>query len=287
METIYLDHNIYIYALSNPSIMETITSYKKKVKFVYSPAHIEEVHKALKEKGDSYAPTAKEIFELISIATNNLELLPSNVTIVFQRERPEKCYERVFGNDTTDRVKADSNARFQKDTNSYDALLATDKHYQSLSTIAPDKIWNVSIIKDALTELNQNMPTIVRKQNCSLDTLYCALIGADKTLPLNLQIEPNSFQKFKQSHTQLEFVIELLFRILSLSGYNTDKSESKAISGTHDVSHAIYATETAKFFTTDKRFAQRCKAVYQFLGVPTQVIVCKPDQISRTLQSSL
>ena len=150
MRTFYLDHNIYIYALSDPSIMDAIVSCKKEVAFVYSPAHIEEIHKALVDKGDSYVPTAKKIFEFISLATNNLELLPSNSVIVFRNERPELCYQRVFDIDTTARIKADSETRFQNDTNSYEALLAIDKYYQSLSTIAPEKIWNIPIIQDAL-----------------------------------------------------------------------------------------------------------------------------------------
>lgn len=288
MKIFYLDHNIYIYALSDLSIMDAINICKgKKIRFAYSPAHIEETYKALVDNGDSYLSTTEKILESISKVTNNLEMLPSNGGIIFLREHPIDCYRRVFGIDTTDRIKADSKQRFQTDTSSYHALLAEDKHYQSISTVAPEKIWEIPIIANAISEVNQNMPITVRRYNLSPDMLFCATLGADKRLPADLQIEQNSFQRLKKSHTQLEYVIEILFRVLALCGYNADKSETTAISGTHDVSHAIYATEATKFFTTDKRFAQRCRAVYHFLGISTQVVVCKPDQIYLTLQSNM
>lgn len=287
MKTFYLDYNFYIYALSDPAILHTINSCKKEVEFAYSPAHIEEVYKALVNKGESYSQTAKEILESISLTTNNLELLPSPTGIIYQKEHPVKCYHRVSSMDTTDRVETDSKRRFQSDTDEYHRLLAEDKHHQSTSTLSPEKIWNYPIIKKAIDDLNREMPQVVQRQNQSRDTFLCLLLGADKRLPTDLQFERNSFPKLKKSHTQLEFIVEILFRILSFYGYNTDKHESKAISGTHDVTHAIYATETDKFFTTDERFAQRCRAVYFFLGVPTQVISCKVDQIVPTLLSSI
>lgn len=287
MKVFYLDYNFYIYALSDPTISHTINSCKKTVKFAYSPAHIEEVHKALVNKGESYFQTANEILESIAMTTNSLELLPSPTGIIYQKERPIDCYRRVSGVDTTERIETDSKRKFESDADEYHRLLAEDKHHQSISTFSPEKIWDYPIIKKAVDDLNRDMPQVVQRQNQSYDTFLCFLLGADKRLPIDLQFKRNSFLNLKASHTQLEFVMEVLFRILSYYGYNTDKSESKAVSGTHDVTHAIYATETDKFFTTDERFAQRCRAVYSFLGVPTQVVSCKPKQIITTLQNSI
>ena len=45
----YLDHNIYIYSLIDKSIVSAVDLLKKSVNFCYSPAHIEEVYKALKK----------------------------------------------------------------------------------------------------------------------------------------------------------------------------------------------------------------------------------------------
>lgn len=287
MEIFYLDHNFYIYALENPEISNAIISYKEKVQFVYSPAHIEEVYKALVNKGESYRQIAKALVESISLTTNNLELLPSPNGIIYRKEHPIICYRRVSGMDTTDRVETDSKQKFQSDTDKYHRLIAEDKHHQSISTLAPEKVWSYPIIKNAISDLNRDMPRIIQRQNQSMDTFLCSLLGVDKSLPADLQFEQNSFQKLRKFHTQLEFIMEVLFRVLSLCGYNSDKSESKAISGTHDVTHAIYATETNKFFTTDERFAQRCRAVYFFLDIPTKVVSCKPDQIVATLQSNI
>ena len=54
----------------------------------------------------------------------------------------------------------------------------------------------------------------------------------------------------------------MLFNLLNYIGYNYEKEQRKAISGTHDISHAIYATEA-----------------YSFLGAKTTVIYCKQQDI--------
>ena len=59
----YLDHNIYIYSLIDKSIVSAVDLLKKSVNFCYSPAHIEEVYKALK-KGDSNP----ELFTTVDLA---------------------------------------------------------------------------------------------------------------------------------------------------------------------------------------------------------------------------
>lgn len=289
MKIYYLDHNIYIYALSDTAIIDAIELCKKnKVQFAYSPAHIEEIYKALIDNNvQPYIQTAQKLLNLISRTTNSLELLPSGTGIVMRREPPSNCFHRVHKFDTTERIASDSKQIFQTDRASYHSLQSEDKHFRDISNVPPDKIWEHPNFKKTIDEINQAMPYIVQKQNHSFDTFYCGLQGADKKLPTDLRIEPNSFQVLRASHTQLEFIIEKLFRVLSVHGYNADTSAESAISGIHDITHAIYATETDKFFTTDERFAQRCRAVYFFLGIPTQVVSCKPNQIVTTLQNSI
>ena len=77
----------------------------------------------------------------------------------------------------------------------------------------------------------------------------------------------------------------ILFRILNFAGYCSEKSEQTSISGTHDVSHAIYATKADFLVTMDRKFAKKCKAVYNFLGVRTSVIFCKQNEVVNVLEN--
>ena len=46
-------------------------------------------------------------------------------------------------------------------------------------------------------------------------------------------------------------------------------------------------TQADKLFTVDKRFASKCKAIYHFLGVDTEVILCPQKEISKILQTHI
>ena len=83
----------------------------------------------------------------------------------------------------------------------------------------------------------------------------------------------------KNSFPDLEYCIEILFRILNQNGYNAEKSEKNSASGIHDVSHAIYATKANFLLTEDKRFYKKCQAVYSYLGVPTKVVLCDDSNL--------
>lgn len=101
---------------------------------------------------------------------------------------------------------------------------------------------------------------------CDLQVLFSDIqlsnSRVDKTLPDNFCLRRGNFAELEISHKQLEYTIEILFRILNFAGYCSEKSEQTSISGTHDVSHAIYATKADFLVTMDRRFAKKCKAVY-------------------------
>ena len=131
------------------------------------------------------------------------------------------------------------------------------------------------------------MQEIVKKHNSSYENFIFKLSGIDKDLPEDLEIHQGMYSEIKNCHKVLEFVIEILFRMLNVHGYNAEKKEDTTISGIHDVSHAIYATQASKLFTVDKRFASKCKAIYYFLGVDTEVILCPQKEISKILQTHI
>ena len=111
------------------------------------------------------------------------------------------------------------------------------------------------------------------------------LLNIDKTLPDNFCLKKGNFVELEISHKQLEYTMEILFRILNYSGYFAEKSEQTSISGTHDVSHAIYATKADVLLTTDLRFAKKCKATYEFLGVKTKVVFCAQNEVMNFLKN--
>lgn len=268
----YLDHNIYIFSLRTPDIERIVQKLKKeKVRFVYSPAHIEEIYTAYTKDKIQYKEIGRKLLDQISNFTDNMEFLPSKNGIVLKEESPFECYKRVRGTDTIETVKLDGKDKCQRGREYYQQLIKNDKRNKSISNITYDKIWNENIIIDSINEINEIMPLIVLCYN-----LENAILGLDsvKTIPKDFQIQSGMYPQLKQKHSELEFVIDILFYILSLCGYNADKEEKKCVSGIHDVSHAIYATAADKFFTFDKRFAKRCQAIYYFLGVETEVVAC-------------
>lgn len=279
---VYLDHNIYIAALNDPSIQDKIISLKDRgIRYVYSPAHIEEIHTA-NVKIPNYNKIAEKLFSLISKVTNNEECFPSNGqnAIILRKQLPRKCYLRVKGKDTVSRVYNDSVDRFSVDKSNYQNMINEDKHNTSISTISYEKIWDHSAISQAVDNFNRYINFMILRYN------HKALKERlNEYLPENYTLSKGGFKIFRRSHVQLEFSIEILFRILNQNGYNSDKQLNTAISGTHDVSHAIYATRTNILLTSDKRFAEKCKAVYFFLGVPTEVVYCTQDKIKDTLDT--
>lgn len=288
MSYLYLDHNIYIYMLRESSIQQKVNTLKESgIKCVYSPAHIEEIHKASIENIDgNYIDTAEKLFSLISNTTDNLECLPSNSTsVIIREESPLECYKRVKEIDTTKRVQNDSKIKFDVDKEHYQNMVQLDKHNTNISTLSCKEIWLHSAIAQALENFNQEIDIHIEEYNTSLEVFICALMGIDKTLPESYRLSQGGYEIFKESHTQLEYSIEILFRILNQNGYNAEKKLDTTISGTHDVSHAIYATAAKWLLTTDSRFYAKCKAVYSFLEIPTEIILCKPETIIESIDA--
>lgn len=286
MKYCYLDHNIIIESLNNSSIDRAIRKLKDyDIQCVYSPAHIEEIYKALVERGDSYQETANTLLNTISNYTNNTEFLPSSSGITIKNENPYICYKRVSGIDTTERVYSDSEERFLTDENNYQKIQENNKNNKYISNIPYDQIWQQDVISNTLNIINKNIKIIIDQHNQSMDTFMASLMGCDYRLPESFKFREGSYTFLQYTEFELTYTIEILFRILNHNGYYRDRKLKTSISGTHDVSHAIYATKAKWFITTDERFANRCKAVYFYLGVPSSVIFCKMDQIEEQINN--
>lgn len=286
MKKIYLDHNIYIFSLENERLRNSLIELKNTFQVFYSPAHVEEIFKAYMDNKDTYETIKQDLLDIISQVTNNQEVLPSD-TLVNVKESPLKCYKRVEGTDTRNRVASDSEKRFDIDAINRHALVGKDKKYCNLSNVLPEKIWNEPIFKNYIQLLNDYSYRWIEKYNNSLDVLILLLFGIDKRIPNDFRFDKGNYSALKNSHVQLALTIEILFRVLNYMGYCSEKKVKTSISGTHDVTHAIYATATDYIVTADKNFAKKCSAVYSFLNADTKVVLCKPQEINSFFDNKL
>lgn len=267
MRYYYLDTNIYIYTLDNQSIIDTVTDLKSKgIGVLYSPAHIEEIYRA-------QADNTELLMDRISTITDDMECLPGENGVVVRKEKLKNCYYKVARYDTRQLIQSRGEEKNYINKEFRLLLNTFDKKMRFLSNLDCIEIWNYSYIQDSIKSFNENIKFYKEKYN-----------NSGQKLPDNLQLKKQNYDNISQSFSALECCMEYLFGLLELFGYNADKKE-KTISGIHDVTHAIYATKAEKLFTADKRFAKCCKAVYAYLGVPTEVILCDTKNISEILKN--
>lgn len=229
MKTVYFDHNIYIYSLSNEDLrLKLQTLSKEQYICIYSPAHIEEIFKAFSE--NEFYEWKENLLSIISLVTSNKEALPQsppNKAVVIQTEKPSDCYRRVAELDSTDRVKRDSIARLKDDQMHYKPLMEDNKCYRNISNISPLQIFDYDLVKSIIDELNQNIEIEINKYNLNIENLFFSLIGCSKKLPDDFHFEKNRYALMINDHTQLEYTIEILFRILNYCGYNAEKRKKQ------------------------------------------------------------
>lgn len=220
----------------------------------------------------------RAMLDIIEEITSSLEYKPSEKGIIRVVETPDKCYKIVEEYDTTKQVERDSLEKFQIDTEHYKQMINTDKHNMSISNYSDSEVWNNTIINQILQELNDKRESFIIMYNNSIENILLLSYGVDKMLPRDFIIARNIYNlRLKESHKELEIIVELLMRMLNFCGYWAEKSERTAVSSTHDVSHCIYATSADYIISMDERFSKKCKAIYTYLGVPTKVIYCKDD----------
>lgn len=288
MKYLYLDHNIYISALNDDKLKEYLKSLaSRNIQCIYSPAHIEEVHRVKNDSTSPHYNKMDKLMEIIGEITNNKEALPTIAGVDIYSESPQKCYKRVFSFDTTKRVENDSLSRFSIDSAHYKVSLANDIHAESISTLDEKNVWEYPSIKAEIDNLCNNISSEICSYNNSEDVLLLKFCGVDKSLPQDFSLHKNQYSVYKNHHNQLEYAIEILFRVLNYSGYNAEKGERTSISGTHDVSHAIYATKADLLISLDKKFCKKCQAVYYYIGANTKVIKCKNNQIISEIEDAI
>lgn len=286
-KTVYIDHNIFIETLKNKELYDFLDGLKAhNILCFYSPAHIEEVYKVLANNKSHYKNHMENLLQNISRITNNYELLPSSDGIKIKKEDPQECLKRVRSIDTRERVEHNSISKFNKDKKHYQRMISEDKHNQYISTLSYKEIWNQKEIQQCINDLNENMDCLIDMYNRDIIVQILKICNIKKELPLDFSFKKNNYDRLKKSHTELEYTIEILFRILNNYGYYAEKTEKTAISSTHDITHAIYATKADYFISTDERFYRKCEAVYHYIGAYTKILYCRQMDIITLLQET-
>lgn len=270
---VYLDYNIYD-RLGKGFLKDDILR-KNNIKIYLSVGHAEEYYKALKNDKDN---KNKEILdniynEMISLTPSGV-LNPSKTRIINKNEKFEKCIKRVKENDTNnivDKHGTDLN-KIQKD--SVESYMKDNRNVMNYSNLSCDEIWNQKEIIDRLNKFTEYVQRYKEDTFMQIANLYGYSV-AREICNMNydgFKIKKNCYRELENNYALLECVIEFLHNLLSGCGYNRDKKTRTSISGIYDVQHSIYATYCDYFISEDATFSKRVMAVYNFLGVKTQII---------------
>lgn len=246
---IYIDHNVYSNYLDNkPNTKVLLDDYKKEYNFCYSPAHIEEIANI---DGENAQKFKSNILDFLKSITNCNAILSKDEKVFnIIKEDPYICYQRVVDWPYNDEIEEMMVFNNNPDISAnYLKVYGTEK-----SVISNDKdIFNnplvVKIIKSTM------MNYLDRESNS---------IIFNKSTKDAIGVNFHSTQ----------YVIMWLFKILKNVGFNNERERDTYYRGrTHDVTHAIYATQCCKFITSDKKFSIKLKEVYKLLGINTEVIL--------------
>ncbi|MCE9561858.1 MAG: hypothetical protein K8U57_07375 [Planctomycetes bacterium] len=274
---VYLDQNIFMALLKGekPGLREHIDAQKANgtVAFPYSPAHIEEVAVIFREMEDPELARARvvENLSLIGDVSGRWELLPGLGNVGpsrYVQETPEVCLGRVMEDyDLT--LSAEENERFQM---SFKSAAAFDQVQEEFGT--PLRAGPGVPLHE--TKRQRHGIEVQRISNLSETAIF-----ADTQVREGLEAKLWNYgwdlttmptgAALSESHKIREVVVNLVLAYLEEIGYRADAFE-KYRSRMHDVTHAIYAAETDVFVTGDKRYRQRVKAAYSFLGISTKVL---------------
>ena len=79
------------------------------------------------------------------------------------------------------------------------------------------------------------------------------------------------YEKIKNNHKKLEFIISILLDVLEQVGYKTE-GRKKSRSRMHDVTHSIYASQAKYFIIGDEKYRKKVQVIYHFVGIPTKIM---------------
>jgi len=246
---LYLDHNVISYLRKDEKL-----GLNKKMKSIYeagwivvfSPAHLEEISVSEKRCNMSENQINEEIEFLSKIAGNNA-LRPVNGELcTLYNESPRDCYKRVVDNYENNDWAENLEKKVIDDAN--DNPMGSPKE---LNNLKPEEVLNNIFYKEVIVCWLRNNGIISQ-------------IEVEKALKW-------SFDDLKNRFSIFEAYVNLSANLIEKIGYYREKKE-KHRSRLHDVSHMIYAAYSTTFVSSDQKLLNKTKAIYSFLGVPTNVL---------------
>lgn len=288
MMKVYLDYNIYLRATESNAVKKILYWLRKeRIQIFCSPAHMEEVYKGGKDGAELEKVKRKSRIDLIQYITNGKILLPSDQGIIEKVENLYDTYNRVKKYDTKKYVEKNADNQLANSKKHYESLLEKDKNIVNIKEKTFEEIWNDKNIQEALKEVNDDIENEIEAYNRLIDITNARFSVNKRKIRREFCICPDMYKKIKFNHTELEYTIEILFHILNNCGYWRERKKQTSISGTHDISHSIYATKVDYLVTTDVNFYNKCKAVYAYLGVKTKVVLLKQEDLCNEIKTTI
>lgn len=251
---VYFDYNVFEYVNKN----HCDVSWKSMFDIFCSVAHAEEYYKAYCNANDKDLP--KKTYDVIEeVKKIGVVLNPSPIytkPIIEKKELFFDCVERCRRQDTRNEIRCRENWAVECDKAIYENLKKDDGSVVNNSTLACEKIWQKHEVRNILVE--------ALKDN---DFYEESLLFANDNIEVGrcMDYRKYSFCKFRD-------LVEILYRVLNMSGYNNDKVKEDMSSRVHDISHIIYASYCDYFVTLDQRLVKKARAIYWLANIETKLI---------------
>lgn len=242
-DTIYFDRNIFIYATNGkyPKLVDVINLCKKNGKiFPYSPAHMEEIVKAITE---GHSECENDI-ELIKDLSGEMAFCP-----VEDYDTRLICYPVI-----------ECRYNVEKDSGREQTELARDMDAdeKEIHKWMRDNIEFKKVFDEC--------------KHCQWDNIFdqeCI----QKYLKFENIEQPKDGYQF--TFQRRESLITKLYKLLDLFGFRVEDSDVHIENRMHDISHIIYASSAEIFVSNDKKLRDKAKAIFKFLSIPTSVMNCE------------
>lgn len=305
---IYLDSNIYFAIANEESISvdlrkEIEKRYDQGFIFPHSPAHAEEIVSWVTSKGTEIAAKVAETIEKYSsmtglkpgditkeeaidiinqipdrhdtssirkklldiISNNNPSLVDKRTKIV--NEDIQECITRVVTHINANQFAEENQIYFMGRRNENSIRENFDKIGKEINEEVTFESMRANL-KIKIEEISQIDP-----EKIFFDERVKSFIEKYKKHEFD-KIKNNTDKQEVLTHSQIEESVNILMDTLESVGYKQEKKNStgRLISRMHDITHAIYASATTSFVTSDIRLRERTKAVYHYLNIKTEVI---------------
>ncbi|HHE8490283.1 TPA: hypothetical protein ACPFP8_000081 [Enterobacter ludwigii] len=309
MKKIYLDYNIFLDIIERNETDFVPDLKKRGYSFLYSPAHIEEIARGIESnkvsinksldnlRGIGELTDNTELFPYYNDGRNVIEIPNGKKGIVIIKETPLDCFERVYGNIASNKHAENSQKSVLSDGHNKFASFSEEEKNLTLGSIN-----NKNPIKDIL-----NLPEHKKKLISGFISLQSKSDASHELASNGYPLHPYNehvirlieelaqyklettngyysfvahellsnpekcYYKMKGRFSFIENMIDIVMRELMRHGYKLEPLK-KTESSLHDHTHAIYATACDYFISKDRRFIEKTKATYSYLGVKTIVV---------------